>query len=139
MQIGKILCIGSVWLAFNASLIMAGDPPAEAGYSLSSVVTPLCNEVSYFKNIDDLGHLRGTTLQIVSINQFHIGTDFNFEFTGDFNWGLDLYENYDYYFELSLVKPVYRSLSLNYQRIYSTFALEPINQLGFRLSLFSGS
>lgn len=99
-------------------------------------VTPFTNEISYFKNIDDLGNSRGTTLQVISINGFNIGTDFVFEFTGDFNWNLDLYEDYDYYMELSIVKPVYKKLSVNYQRVYSTFYAEPINQFGIRISLF---
>jgi hypothetical protein len=106
---------------------------------LDRLVTPISNEVSYYKNMDDLGRSRGTTLQIISINMFHVGTDFIFEFTGDFNWELDYYEKYDYYLELSVVKPVYRWVSLNYQRIYGTFVDEPVNQFGLRLSLFSGS
>jgi len=100
-------------------------------------VIPLTNEISYFKNVDDAGVDRGQTLQIISINVFDIGTEFILEFTGDFNWNLDLYEDYDYYLELSLVKPVYKSLSVNYQRIYGTFYDEPINQFGLRLSLFT--
>lgn len=101
-------------------------------------VTPITNELSYFKNVDDLGIDRGTTLQVISINEFTVGTNFIFEFTGDFNWDLDLYEDHDYYLELSIVKPVYKSVSLNYQRIYGTFVSEPINQFGVRLSLFTG-
>lgn len=99
-------------------------------------ITPFTNEVSYFKNLDDLGHSRGTTLQVISINGFNIGTDFIFEFTGDFNWNLEHDLDHDYYLELSIVKPVYKKLSVNYQRIYSTFQLEPINQFGLRISLF---
>jgi hypothetical protein len=102
-------------------------------------VTPYVNEVSFYKNLDDLGRSRGTTLQIISINGFNIGTDFVLEFTGDFNWEMDPFFDRDHYIELSLVKPVFKSLSLNYQRIYSTFYDEPVNQFGFRLSLFSGS
>ncbi len=104
---------------------------------MAQAVTPFTNEVSFFKNTDDLGRSRGTTLQIISINGFKLGTDFVFEFTGDFNWELDLYEDYDYYIELSLVKPVYKALSVNYQRIYGTFCDEPVNQFGIRLSLFA--
>lgn len=100
-------------------------------------VTPITNEISYFKNVDDTGLDRGRTLQIVSINSFDIGTEIIFEFTGDFNWDMDLYEDHDYYLELSLVKPVYKSISINYQRIYGTFCPEPINQFGLRLSLFA--
>lgn len=105
----------------------------------SQEVTPITNELSYFKNVDDSGHDRGTTLQVISINEFTIGTNFIVECTGDFNWDLDLYKDYDYYLELSLVKPVYKSVSVNYQRIYGTFVSEPINQFGIRISLFSGN
>lgn len=108
-----------------------------ASLSASEIVTPYSNEISFFKNIDDTGKDRGTTLQVISINGFDLGTEFIFEFTGDFNWDLDLYEDYDYYLELSLVKPVYKSLSVNYQRIYGTFYDEPVNQFGLRLSLFT--
>ncbi|MEZ5360712.1 MAG: hypothetical protein R3F48_18000 [Candidatus Zixiibacteriota bacterium] len=104
----------------------------------SQSVTPITNELSYFKNVDDLGKDRGTTLQIISINEFTIGTNFIFEFTGDFNWDMDYFEDRDYYLELSVVKPVYKSVSLNYQRIYGTFVSEPINQVGVRISLFTG-
>ncbi len=99
-------------------------------------VTPITNEVSFYKNIDDSGAGRGRTLQIVSINGFHLGTDFSFEFTCDYNWRLDRCEKRDYYMELSLVKPVYKALSVNYQRVYGTFVDQPINQIGLRLSFF---
>jgi hypothetical protein len=102
-------------------------------------VTPLVNEISLYKNIDDLGDKRGYTLQVIAINSIKIWTDFTFEFTGDFNWKMayDLdgsIMNNDHYIELSLVKPVYKIISVNYQRIYSTFESEPINQFGVRLS-----
>ena len=119
-----------IFLVFLSVIILALPVRAE-------VVTPYSNEISFYKNVDDLGNDRGTTLQIVSINGFNLGTEFIFEFTGDFNWDLDLYEDYDYYFELSIVKPVYRDISLNYQRIYGTFYNEPVNQFGIRLSLFT--
>jgi hypothetical protein len=136
----RILILGFCLVIAAASLTGAQDnSSATSATGLDRLVTPISNEVSYYKNMDDLGDSRGTTLQIISINMFHVGTDFIFEFTGDFNWEMDLYEDHDYYIELSLVKPVYRSLSVNYQRIYSTFADEPINQFGLRLSLFSGS
>lgn len=107
--------------------------------AISENIIPYTNEISYFTNLDDDGNNRGTTLQIISINEINLGTNFIFEFTGDFNWDLDLYEDKDYYLELSIVKPVYKSLSLNYQRIYGTFYKPPVNQLGIRLSLFNGS
>lgn len=104
--------------------------------AVAQSVTPFTNEVSYFKNLDDLGNSRGTTLQVISINGFNIGTDFIFEFTGDFNWNMSPIFDEDYYLELSIVKPVYKKLSVNFQRIYSTFEPEPINQFGIRISLF---
>jgi hypothetical protein len=125
-----------------AGITTADDQLAtSSSFNLNNLVTPITNEISYYKNMDDNRRSRGTTLQIISINEFHIGTDFIIEFTGDFNWDWDPgpEEDYDYYYELSLVKPVYRSLSLNYQRIYGTFANGPVNQFGIRLSLFSGS
>jgi len=102
-------------------------------------VTPLANNISYYRNVDDNRRDRGSTLQVISINEFRIGTNFIIEFTGDFNWDLDLVQDHDYYIELSLVKPIYRGLAFNYQRIYGTFACGPINQFGIRVSLFSGS
>lgn len=96
---------------------------------------PVSNEMSFFKNTDDDFDELGETLQIVSINSFKAITWFNFEFTGDFNWGMSEIEDYDYYIELSLVKPVTSRLSVNYQRVYGTFLSEPINQFGLRLSL----
>ena len=124
----------SIWLWITLVIIYW---PGSSRADISDFVTPFNNEISYFKNIDDAGEDRGTTLQIISINGFNLGTDFIFEFTGDFNWDLDLYEDYDYYLELSIVKPVYKSLSVNYQRIYGTFYNEPVNQFGIRLSLFT--
>ena len=129
----------SKWISNRLSIpvliLLAALLPADI--LMAQAVTPFTNEVSFFKNMDDLGRSRGTTLQIISINGFKLGTDFIFEFTGDFNWELDLYEDYDYYIELSLVKPVYKALSVNYQRIYGTFYDEPVNQFGIRLSLFA--
>lgn len=112
-------------------LILAA--PAMCG---QTVVVPITNELSFYKNLDDAGMSRGRTLQLVSINSVHLLTDFSIEVTGDYNWGLDQYEKEDYYLELSLVKPVYKAISVNYQRIYGTFVAEPINQFGIRISLF---
>jgi len=96
-------------------------------------ISPITNEVSFYKNVDDSGTDRGLTMQIISINGFKAGTDFNFEFTGDFNWDMS-YESYDYYIELSLVKPVLKNVSLNYQRVIAKFEDESINQFGIRFS-----
>lgn len=101
---------------------------------------PITNEVSFLKNVDDAGVDRGLTMQIIAINSFKIWTEFTFEFTADFNWdmayefdGLTMMNN-DHYIELSLVKPIIKNLSVNYQRIHSTFEAKPINQFGLRLS-----
>jgi len=94
---------------------------------------PITNEVSFLKNVDDAGVDRGLTMQIIAINSFKIWTEFTFEFTADFNWDMSMYDN-DHYIELSLVKPIIKNLSLNYQRIHNTFETEPINQFGLRLS-----
>ncbi len=108
-------------------------------------ITPLTNEMSFYKNTDDGGADRGHTLQIVAINSLKIWTDFTFEFTADYNFKLNYrFDNAgeiigkrdkDHYIELSLVKPIYKTISLNYQRIYTTFEDKPINQFGIRLSL----
>ncbi len=129
-----LLTLSAVWPACAQGQAFSPEPVENR-----SPVTPITNEISFFRNAEDQGGFRGTTLQIISINQFDVGTDFIIEFTGDFNWNLDLYEDRDYYIELSIVKPLFRSLSLNYQRIYGTFAAGPVNQFGLRLSLFSGS
>ncbi len=112
---------------------------ATAQKETTPLITPYTNEVSFYRSVDDVGKDRGRTLQIISINALHLGTDLVFEFTGDFNWDLTTApgKTYDYYMELSLVKPVYKSLSLNYQRIYGTFEDKPINQFGVRLAFFA--
>ncbi|MCP4705179.1 MAG: hypothetical protein GY865_11255 [candidate division Zixibacteria bacterium] len=100
---------------------------------------PIVNEVSLLKNVDDAGVDRGMTMQVIAINSFKLWTEFTFEFTADFNWDTaydfdgSLMSN-DHYIELSLVKPIIKNISLNYQRIHSTFETEPINQFGLRFS-----
>ena len=94
---------------------------------------PISNEISYYRNYDDTGEDRGQTLQIVAINGFKLLTDFNFEFTADYNFDMVPGLNRDHYIELSLVKPVTSFVSLNIQRVISTFEPEPINQFGVRL------
>ena len=94
---------------------------------------PISNEISYYKNYDDTGEDRGQTLQIVAINGFKLFTDFSLEFTADYNFDLTPGLDDDHYVELSLVKPVTSFISVNYQRVISTFEPEPINQFGVRL------
>jgi len=100
---------------------------------------PISNEISYYKNYDDAGENRGTTLQFVMINSFKLFTTFNFEFTADYNFDLayDFDKNdymNDHYVELSLVKPITSMVSVNYQRVISSFETESINQFGLRLT-----
>ncbi len=97
----------------------------------------ISDEVSYYANSDDDFNAQGRTLQIVALNSFKIGTWFQIEFTGDFNWEMTTLpdKTYDYYIEVGIVKPLWKNLSLNYQRIYGTFVEKPINQFGLRLSL----
>lgn len=137
MKLTQIIWFGLI-LLLATSVTAAQDQPAPQPSGLRKLVTPISNEISYYANVDDGGNSRGTTLQIISINEFKIGTNFIFEFTGDFNWDKEEYDDYNYYLELSLVKPVYKSLSVNYQRIYGTFVYRPINQFGLRISLFTG-
>lgn len=103
---------------------------------------PISNELSFYKNVDDARKNRGQTLQIISINSFKLLTTFTFEFTADFNFSysyldpfapeLGLNDN-DHYIELSLVKPITPFVSVNYQRVISTWEDESVNQFGFRL------
>lgn len=96
-------------------------------------IRPLSNEVSFYRNLDDSGNDRGTTVQVIAINSIKIFTQFNFEFTADFNWDMS-YLEHDHYMELSLVKAIGGGVSLNYQRVISKFEDKPINQFGLRLS-----
>jgi hypothetical protein len=115
-----------LWLAILISSLLTA--PALG----TDIITPYADNISLYKNVDDQGNDRGTTLQIVAVNGIKLITDFTFEFTADFNWKLDLVEKHDYYMELSVVKPVYKTLSVNYQRIYGTFVAGQINQFGVR-------
>nr|MBN2277788.1 hypothetical protein [candidate division Zixibacteria bacterium] len=102
---------------------------------------PITNEISLFRNVDDAGFDRGTTVQVVAINSFKILTEFTFEFTADFNYELSYdvindQRDYfrDHYIELSLVKPIAGHIAINYQRVISTFENDSINQVGLRIS-----
>lgn len=125
--------------AYQLLIVMIVLLHGTSAYSLPPVegevfgIIPITNEVSLYRNVDDHGTDRGETLQIIAINTIKIWTEFNFEFTGDFNWDMS-YEKRDHYIELSLVKPVAYRVSLNYQRIISTFEDEPVNQFGIRFS-----
>lgn len=94
--------------------------------------SPISNEVSFYQNSSDDGDNLGQTLQLVFINSFDIGTELGVEFTADFNRKMTPGEDYDYYLEFGLVKPVWKKLSVNYQRIHGTFVSDPVNQFGVR-------
>lgn len=130
----RVVTIVAVVLLCWAGIVYA-DTGFTAKLSDDLAMTKLVNEISFYRNTDSDFNQRGWTLQIVSINTFHVFTDFNFEFTSDFNWHLDLYKDHDYYMELSLVKPVIGPLSLNYQQIHGTFMGGTIHQFGVRMSL----
>ncbi|MCK4631702.1 MAG: hypothetical protein KAT79_00460 [candidate division Zixibacteria bacterium] len=132
------IVVVSMLLSFS-SVATAGVIPSWETPSGQLGFYPIVNEVSLYWNVDDAGDKRGRTLQIISINSFKVWTSFNFEFTGDFNY--DLTPDFigggfinDHYIELSIVKPVTGIVSLNVQRIISTFETEPVNQFGVRLS-----
>jgi len=110
-------------------LMVSGSAMAQ---SAKFGVQPLTNEVSLYQNFVDDGDNAGQTLQVVAINSLKVFTDFQFEFTADFNRKLTPGKDSDYYLEIGLVKPVYKRLSLNYQRIYGTFIDKEINQVGVR-------
>ena len=95
---------------------------------------PLVNEVSIYQNVSDNGDDLGQTLQIVSINSIKLIYQFNVEFTADFNRKFTEGEDHDYYLEFGLVKPVWKKLSVNYQRIHGTFIPDAVNQFGMRYS-----
>lgn len=122
-----------------ASVSKAGVMPTWESKSGKLGFYPISNEISYYKNYDDAGENRGTTLQFVIINSFKLLTTFNFEFTADYNFDLTYdfdkndYMN-DHYVELSLVKPITSLISVNYQRVISSFETESINQFGLRLT-----
>ena len=138
-----LVCMLTLTVANSESNVNAGVIPSWKSQSGQLGFFPISNELSLYQNYDDRGEDRGRTLQVISINAFHMFTDFSFEFTADFNWqysyadpfDLDLGMNSrDHYIELSLVKPVTSILSLNVQRVIATFENEPINQFGIRLT-----
>jgi len=95
---------------------------------------PICNEITLYQNFFDDGDNAGQTLQILSINSLRLFTDFNIEFVADFNREKTPGKNNDYYMEIGIVKPVWKKISVNCQRIYGTFIDKPVNQIGCRYS-----
>ena len=129
-----LVCMVGMLSLLSVSAPSAGVIPSWECPSGKLGFYPISNEVSFYKNYDDAGEDRGTTLQFVMINSFKLLTTFNFEFTADYNFDLTPGMNHEHYVELSLVKPISGILSLNVQRIISTFETKPINQFGVRLS-----
>ncbi len=136
-----LVCILTLSVLFS-SVSNAGVIPSWESPSGKLGFYPISNEISYYKNYDDLRKDRGSTLQLVMINSFKLFTTFNFEFTADYNYDLSydfddddnkFYYN-DHYVELSLVKPINSIISVNYQRVISSFETESINQFGLRLT-----
>ncbi len=130
-----VLLVCMFTLALAAPRVLAGVIPSFEAPSGKIGFYPITNEISFYQNYDDGGDNRGRTIQVVSINSFKLLTTFNFEFTGDFNFDYTTGLERDHYIELSIVKPLTGILSLNVQRVLSTFEDEPINQFGLRLSL----
>lgn len=129
MKFGKVLSLSIIILVGSVSITNA--LPSFGGKLIGFY--PITNEVSLYQSVDDSGLDRGRTLQIVSINQFKIFTSFNFEFTGDFNWNMSSLDK-DHYVELSIVKPILPRISINFQRIISSFETKSVNQFGLRVS-----
>lgn len=129
-----LVCMSAASGCFiDATYCQAGIIPSWEAPSGKLGFYPISNEVSFYRNVDDAGVDRGETLQIVSINSFKLWTSFNFEFTGDFNFDYTPGLEDDHYIELSIVKPITSIVSLNVQRVISTFEPEPVNQFGVRL------
>ncbi len=130
-----LVCIAMAALTLlSGASATAGVIPSWESESGKLSFFPISNELSIYKNYDDSGEDRGETVQIVMINSFKLLTTFNFEFTADYNFDTAPGLSNDHYVELSIVKPLTPMLSLNVQRVISTFESESINQFGFRLS-----
>jgi len=127
----SLVCVAATLL--TAGSIGAGVIPSWESPSKSLGFYPISNQVSLYQNYDDSGEERGRTLQIIAINSFRLWTEFSFEYTADYNFHLTPGLSRDHYVELSLVKPVTPFVSLNVQRVISSFEPESINQFGVRL------
>ncbi len=119
---------------FSAPESSAGVIPSWEAPSGKFGFYPISNEISLYKNLDDAGENRGTTVQFVLINSFRLFTNFSLEFTADYNFDYTAGLDDDHYVEIGLVKPLTGILSVNYQRVITTFEPDPINQFGVRMS-----
>jgi hypothetical protein len=122
---------GKVQYILIISVLVSAISVAEGGENPLGF-TPISNEISLYQNSSDDGDNLGQTLQLVLINTVDIGTEIGIEFTADFNRKMTPGEDNDYYLEIGLVKPVWKKLSVNYQRIHGTFIVDPVNQFGVR-------
>ena len=129
-----LVCMAVAWPLFVGHTAKAGVIPSWEAPSGKLGFYPISNEISLYQNFDDAGEDRGKTLQVISINSFKLFTSFNFEFTGDFNYDFTPGLDNDHYIELSIVKSLTPVVSLNVQRIISTFEPESVNQFGVRLT-----
>lgn len=127
----SLVCV--VATLFVAGPVVAGVIPSWQSKSKTVGFYPISNQVSLYQNYDDSGEDRGRTLQVIAINNFKLWTEFSFEYTADYNFHLTPGLQRDHYVELSLVKPVTSLISLNVQRVISSFEPESINQFGVRL------
>jgi hypothetical protein len=130
----KLVLLVGILALMVPSAVSAGLIPTVESPSGNLGFYPITNEISLYKNYDDTGEDRGQTLQFVLINTVRVWTTFNIEFTADYNFDYTPGLDRDHYVELSLVKPVTPLLSLNYQRVISSFEDSSINQFGLRLS-----
>ncbi len=105
-----------------------------AGNSLAGPFTfeRISNELSLYQNYDDDFMTRGQTVQVVAINRLQLGWWWQIEFTADFNYDYDKENDWDYYLEVGVLKPLFGGLSVNYQRVEGTFLTTPANQVGLR-------
>ena len=92
----------------------------------------ISNDIAFYRNVDDDLKDKGWTLQLVLINSVKIGTEFQFEFTADFNRDLAWRGKDDYYIEVGMLKEICNGFSVNYQRIEGTFQPGGVNQIGLR-------
>ncbi|MDX9857849.1 MAG: hypothetical protein RBT76_08675 [candidate division Zixibacteria bacterium] len=129
-----LVCMSALSLFFvRSASAQSGLIPSWEDSSKRFGFQPISNELSVYANVDDSGANRGHTLQLVLINSFKVLTSFTIEFTADYNYDLTPGLDEDHYVELSFVKPVTSFVSVNYQRVISTFEPESINQFGVRL------
>jgi len=127
----SLVCVVATLLTTGP--VVAGVIPSWESKSKTIGFYPISNQVSLYQNYDDSGEDRGRTLQVIAINNFKLWTDFSLEYTADYNFRLTPGLSREHYVELSLVKPVTSLVSLNVQRVISSFEPESINQFGVRL------